>query len=133
MKQNILYYYTTIRRIGERYYWPHMKSDISTFVSQCIPCNTCKQKKTIMPPLDSRPVLPARFKDIQLDLVGPLPCSEGQRYLLTLVCRTSRWFEAIPMPDATAANACKAFIDGWVRHYGLPLKITSALLPSAKK
>ena len=58
------------------------------------------------------------------DIVGPLPVSEGQRYLLTLVCRTSRWFEALPLPEATSANVCRAFIDGWIRNYGLPHKIT---------
>ena len=58
------------------------------------------------------------------DLVGPLPLSEGYRYLLTIVCRTSRWVEALPLPDATSAHACRAFIDGWVRHFGIPLNMT---------
>ena len=97
-----------------------MKSDIATFVSQCIGCNTAKPHKTIMPPLDPKPVLMPSFQDIQVDLVGPLPLSQGQRYLLTLVCRTSKWVEALPLPEATAENACRAFIDGWVRHWGLP-------------
>ena len=114
----------TVQKIADRYYWPNMKSDIHTFVSQCVPCNTCKPKRTIIPPLDSRPVMPARFNDVMLDLVGPLPASDGMQYLLTAVCRTSRWLEAMPMPDATSANACKAFIDGWIRNFGLPAKIT---------
>ena len=115
----------TIRKIADRYYWPNMKSDIATFVSQCIPCNTCKPHKTIIPPLDSRPVLQPHFQDIMIDLVGPLPPFEGQRYLLTIICRTSRWLDAIPLPEATAANTCRAFIDNWVKNYGLPSKITS--------
>ena len=78
-----------------------------------------------MPPLDSRPIMQPRFQDVMLDLVGPLPPSEGQRYLLTVICRTSRWLDAIPMPDATAGNTCKAFIDHWIKHHGLPSKITS--------
>ena len=94
----------TIRKVADRYYWPEMRSDISTYVSQCIPCGVSKSKRTIMPKLDSRPILPARFDDIMCDLVGPLPISEGQRYLLTVVCRTSKWLEAIPMPEATAEN-----------------------------
>ena len=29
------------------------------------------------------------------------------------------------LPEATAANAYRAFIDGWVGHWGLPSKMTS--------
>ena len=77
-----------------------------------------------MPPLDPKPVLMPSFQDIQVDLVGPLPSSQGQRYLLTLVCRTSKWVEALPLPEATAAYTCRAFIEGRVCHWGLPSKMT---------
>ena len=76
-----------------------------------------------MPPLDSRPVLPAS-DDVMCDIVGPMPSSEGHRYLLTLVCRTSRWLEALPLKEANSATIARAFIHGWVRNFGLPRKLT---------
>ena len=29
------------------------------------------------------------------------------------------------MPEANAANVCRAFVDGWIRNFGIPAKITS--------
>ena len=75
--------------------------------------------------MDPRPVVNKRFSDVQLDIVGPLSPSEGMRYLFTIVCRTTRWVEAIPIAKADAISCCKAFIDGWVQHFGIPATATS--------
>ena len=115
----------TLRRLGERYYWPDMKKDVSNYVSRCHGCLSCKPHKQVRPSMDSRPVLQPRFRDVQLDIVGPLPVSEGHKYLLTIVDRTSRWFEALPLVEATAKNCATAFIRGWIRHFGLPSTATS--------
>ena len=58
-----------------------------------------------------------------MDVVGPLSNSEGMRYLFTCIDRTSRFMEAIPMPEATAKACTTAFTDGWIRHFGLPSTI----------
>ena len=35
--------------------------------------------------MDHIPVTDERFKDVQVDVVGPLPNSEGMRYLMTML------------------------------------------------
>ena len=55
-----------------------------------------------------------------LDIVGPLPESQGMRYLLTIVDRTSRFVEALPLREANAASCCDAFLSQWVSWFGLP-------------
>ena len=115
----------TVKKVSERYYWPNMRSHIAEYVSKCPDCMAGKPQPRVTPPMDPRPVFYPRFHDVQLDLVGPLPISEGHRFLLTAVCRTSRWFEALPLVDATAAACATAFIRGWVRNYGLPSRISS--------
>ena len=115
----------SIRKVSRQYYWPAMKSDISDFVTHCIECNRCKATKTVKPPMVPRPVLQPRFQDVQCDLVGPLPPSEGHTHLLTLVDRTSRWFEAIPLTEANAEQCCNAFVRGWVKNFGIPSKLSS--------
>ena len=65
-----------------------------------------------------------RFDSVHVDLVGPLPVSEGYRYLLTLVDRFTRWSEAIPLQDIRAETCCSAFLRVWVARFGVPSEIT---------
>jgi hypothetical protein len=55
-----------------------------------------------------------------MDLVGPLPPSRGHTYLLTIIDRTSRWPEAIPLASITAADCARALFAGWVSGFGVP-------------
>jgi hypothetical protein len=65
------------------------------------------------------------FAHIHVDLVGPLPPSRGHTYLFTIIDRTSRWPEAIPLAFITAADCARALFAGWVSRFGVPVTITS--------
>ncbi len=66
-----------------------------------------------------------RFEHIHVDLVGPLPQSAGFSYLFTIVDRTTRWPEAIPLSNIAAANCAAALFSGWIQWFGVPSVITS--------
>ena len=74
----------------------------------------------IRPQVAHIPVPDKRFSELQIDIVGPLPESEGMSYIMTILDTTTRWLEAIPLAEANADQCCKAFIRGWVQHFGLP-------------
>ena len=109
----------TVRRVQKRYYWPSLRKDVSQYVAQCIPCQQVKVGRTITPPIKNRPVLAPRFSDLMLDIIGPVCPSEGNSYILTILDRTSRWVDAVPMASATAEACSKAFIRSWVKTFGL--------------
>ncbi|KAL0859981.1 hypothetical protein ABMA27_010296 [Loxostege sticticalis] len=65
------------------------------------------------------------FKHVHIDLIGPLPVSNGYRYCLTAVDRFSRWPEAIPITDITAETVAKAFIEVRIARFGCPTIIVT--------
>ena len=109
----------TVRRVSAEYYWPCLRKNVEAFVRTCHPCQVAKQSPTVKAGVGSFPVPDQRFTAIHLDVVGPLPPSEGHRFLLTILCRTSRWLEAYPMRQATSEECCKAFMQ-WASRYGVP-------------
>ncbi|GFS01734.1 Pol polyprotein [Elysia marginata] len=64
-------------------------------------------------------------RNINIDIVGPLPKSCNQRYLITIIDRNTRWPEAIPIPNITTAECVQALVGGWISRFGIPEDISS--------
>ncbi len=84
-----------------------MKTGWGRFVLASLFCQRGKVHKHVHLQPAEIPVPHRRFAHIHVDLVGPLPPSRGHTYLLTVIDRTSRWPEAIPLPSITTADAAK--------------------------
>nr|VZI39181.1 unnamed protein product [Spirometra erinaceieuropaei] len=62
---------------------------------------------------------------VHLNVVGPLPPSNGFTHLLTCVDRYTRWAEGIPLPNAQAETIVKAFVSHWVAMCCVPSTVTT--------
>ena len=115
----------TLHRARSSYSWPAMGKFVSKYVKTCHYCQSVKPRRRLVPKAKVFPVPDHRFQHLHVDVVGPLPPSEGMSYILTIVDRKSRWLECIAMPAATSLNCCNAFIRGWLARYGACKTITS--------
>jgi len=115
----------TTRLVGSSYCWPHMNRSVAAWAKECLACQRSKVHRHVHLQPEVIPVPNRRFSHLHVDIVGPLPRSEGFSYLFTVVDRTTRWPEAIPLAAVSTADCAAALFRGWIQRFGVPDTITS--------
>ena len=91
----------------------------------CLACQGGKVHCHIHLRAEHIPVPTRRFAHLHVDLVGPLPLSAGLNYVYTILDRTTRWPEAVPLKSITATNCAHTHFHGWIQRFSVPVTITS--------
>jgi hypothetical protein len=115
----------TRRLIAARFCWPQMAKAITQMARACLQCQLGKVHRHVHLQPTEIPVPHRLFAHLHVDLVGPLPPSRGHTYLFTIIDRTSRRPQAIPLASITSADCARALFAGWVSRFGVPATITS--------
>ncbi|XP_035739379.1 uncharacterized protein LOC118449202 [Vespa mandarinia] len=114
----------TIKLLRQKYVWPTIKKDVKQWIKECI---VCRNSKIIRHVKSSEYfITPSqKFEDVHIDIVGPLPISNGYKYCLTCVDRFTHWPEVVPLRNTSMENIAQAFLEGWIYRFGVPLRITT--------
>lgn len=115
----------TTTLIKKSFVWPNMASDIKLWCRSCVPCQKTKIHKHNKTLFESFNAPNERFEHVHMDIVGPLPSSEGFTYCVTCIDRFTRWPVAIPISNSTAETVAKAFFLNWISRFGISLKLTT--------
>jgi hypothetical protein len=108
--------------LADRFYWHCMTKDIKRF---CESCDICQKIKPInfgkFGHLHSNPIPTRPYESVSLDLIGPLPESDGYTAILVIVDRLSKHAQFIPtIFKLKKEGFAHLFVKHVACRYGLP-------------
>ncbi|GFY09202.1 uncharacterized protein K02A2.6 [Trichonephila clavipes] len=100
-------------KLNRYFYWPNCYRDMEQFVKTCDQCQRAgKPNDKKKAPLKLVPVIQEVFTKLNIDECGPLPItSKGNRYLITAICMSSKFPEAIPVSDISSVSVTDALLN----------------------
>ena len=109
--------------LKRRFYWPKMKDDVDMRYRNCIRC-TYNQRYPIKHKLGNAH-FPARpGSTIHLDcLTGLSKSARGDRAVLVMIDKFSRFGVAVPLKSEKAKAISEAFVERYLMVYGVPKMI----------
>ncbi|XP_070206607.1 uncharacterized protein [Littorina saxatilis] len=117
----------TRNRIWTEFYWPGMCPDIRRYVASCDACQRTTAKGKVKPvPLERMPLIDVPFKQVAVDIIGPIhpPSDRGHRFILVTVDYATRYPEATPLKKIDTPHVAEALWENWTR-VGIPEKVLS--------
>ncbi|GFW63176.1 hypothetical protein TNCV_581161 [Trichonephila clavipes] len=115
----------SVHLMKQRFVWPSISSDVAKWARHCLACQKSKIHRHTRSPLSSFQEPSQRFDHVHLDLIGPLPPSNGYTYCLTMIDHFSKWPETQPLKDITSEAVAEAFFSSWVSRFGTPAILTT--------
>ena len=98
----------TLSRVRAGDYWPGMRTFVTNYIKECIPCQTYKADNRKPAALLQTPTVSRRFEVVSVDLFGPLvetPRKNRWVFIVEDVC--SRWVELFPLENATSVECAQ--------------------------
>ena len=117
----------TTDKVLRYFYWPGVSSDVANYCKTCHICQLTGKPNQVIPtaPLQPIPVVGEPFSNVQIDCVGPLSKTKsGKQYLLTIMCTSTRYPEAIPLGSIKAKSIIPHLIKFFTQ-FGFPCNVQS--------
>ena len=104
-----------LRQVG---YWVGMLQDIDKYCRECTVCQRTKRPTPTKAPLTSVPIR-RPWEMIAVDILEVPVSQHNNRYLLVIQDYMTKWAEAVPIPNQTAARITTELVKVFSR-YGIP-------------
>ena len=117
----------TLANIKSKYHWKTIYDDVAKYVNSCQRCQLFKlsnqRRAGLAQPL---PIPSGPLQEIAMDNCGPFKRTKaGNRFILTICCRMSKFAVGIAVPDKSSKTTMQALQDHFLFKYGICKSILS--------
>jgi Integrase zinc binding domain len=95
----------SVRLISARFVWPGMAKQVASWARECVACQRSNVVRHVHLAPERIPMPAGRFAHVHVDIVGPLPVSQGFTHMLTMIDRSTCWPE-VTLLSSTSTSAC---------------------------
>lgn len=115
-------YAKTVRRIGEKYFWPRMHNEVRKYLAKCDVCKAAKPTNKIQrPPKGLYAPIDRPWRRVSLDFVGPLPRSKrGNTFLFVVVDAFTKYVVMTPLRNSKAMTTVPVLRERVFLKFGVP-------------
>ncbi|KAL4325383.1 hypothetical protein GQ457_11G024020 [Hibiscus cannabinus] len=106
--------------LAERFYWPHMESDVEAYAQTCLICQQDKIKaKKPAGLLQPLPIPERPCESVSMDFIVGLPNTDGFASIVVIVDRFSKYATFIPASkECPAEETARLFLKHVVKYWG---------------
>lgn len=113
----------TFTLLSQGFFWPGMYADVKKHLADCDACQRFQSRNPTRYRFHRLPPPQTIFHTMGLDAVGPLPISNGKRFVLNMIDYLSGWVVSIALPSLAGNIIVKTVEKHWARQYGYPHRI----------
>ena len=114
----------TEEQVRLRAYWPNWTSQVRLELRKCAPCAQYHRGKAPKQSFLNPFIAGEPFEVVAVDITGKHPKSARRNeYIVTAIDIFSKWAEAYPVRNHTAATVARVLTDNLFSRFGMPMRI----------
>jgi len=117
---------STQEKIERNFFWPRLGNQVRNYVRTCEDCQRTRVKRSRQGLLNPHNIAKEPWEEVSMDLIGPLPESNGFDAIQVWVDTHSKMIHAEPTNmEVTSEGIARLTRDRVIRYHGVPRKIIS--------
>ncbi len=108
----------TLAKAEETFYWPNLKSDVRTFVKDCLTCQQFKGAPGLQQQWLELPSVERPLERVSLDLTDMVAGNQGYRYVLSITDHYSRYVKFSPLKTKNTEKVCEC-LSQYISDFGV--------------
>ena len=111
----------TLRRIRQRFWWPHKRQDVEKKLARCLPCAalTTAGRKRIGGLVPFK--IGIRFLTVAADILDPVTMANETwaKHILVMTDLFTKYVLSVPLKGTEAPDVAKEIVECWVLRFGV--------------